>query len=182
MVATNARLSKPEATKVAQMAHDGLARAIRPAHTMLDGDTIFALSTGRGRADVTAVGAFAAEVVAQAVLRAVRLAASAGGLPGLATPGSAMRRNPDFKLRQNLAAAIKGGWPVLQAIRLSASCAVVAGCLGAYACRLPRSSSLKIRLSTMLTMLITRLPQEQRSPAVDRQAQTEGVARSTRSP
>jgi L-aminopeptidase/D-esterase-like protein len=88
VIATNARLSKPEATKVAQMAHDGLARAIRPVHTMLDGDALFALSTGRVGADVTAVGAFAAEAVTLAVLRAVRLAASAGGLPGLATLGA----------------------------------------------------------------------------------------------
>ena len=58
-VATNARLTKSEATKVAQMAHDGLARAVRPAHTMLDGDTIFALSTGNKKADVTIIGAFA---------------------------------------------------------------------------------------------------------------------------
>jgi L-aminopeptidase/D-esterase-like protein len=86
VVATNARLSKPEATKVAQMAHDGLARTVRPAHTPLDGDTLFALSTGRLRADVTVVGTFAAEAVTLAVLRAVKLAASAGGLPGLATP------------------------------------------------------------------------------------------------
>lgn len=85
VVATNAVLNKAEATKVAQMAQDGVARSIRPVHTMLDGDTIFALSTGRVRSNVTAVGAFAAEVVAQAVLRAVRLAASAGGLPGLAS-------------------------------------------------------------------------------------------------
>lgn len=84
VVATNARLTKPEATKMAQMAHDGLARVIRPAHTMLDGDTIFALSTGAKQADVTTLGAFAAEVFAQACLRAVRAAHSAGGLPGLA--------------------------------------------------------------------------------------------------
>ena len=83
VVATNARLSKAQATKVAQMAQDGIARTIRPAHTMLDGDVIFALSTGRRKADVSTVGAFAAEVVAEAILRAVRLAASAGGLPGL---------------------------------------------------------------------------------------------------
>jgi L-aminopeptidase/D-esterase-like protein len=83
-VATNAKLTKAEATKVAQMAHDGLARTIRPAHTMLDGDTIFAMSTGRRRADVTIVGAFAAEAFAQAVVRAARMAKSAGGLPGLA--------------------------------------------------------------------------------------------------
>jgi L-aminopeptidase/D-esterase-like protein len=86
VVATNVRLDKAQAMKVAQMAHDGLARAVRPVHTMLDGDTIFALSTGRLRADVTVVGAFAAEVVTHAVLRAVRSAASAGGLPGLAGP------------------------------------------------------------------------------------------------
>ena len=85
VIATNVRLDKAQATKVAQMAHDGLARTIRPAHTMLDGDTLFALSTGRLRGNVNTVGAFAAEVVAQAVLRAVRLAASAGGLPGLAS-------------------------------------------------------------------------------------------------
>jgi L-aminopeptidase/D-esterase-like protein len=83
VVATNARLTKAEATKVAQMTQDGLGRAIRPAHTMLDGDTIFALSTGSARADVTTIGAFAAEAAAAAILRAVRLAASAGGLPGL---------------------------------------------------------------------------------------------------
>jgi L-aminopeptidase/D-esterase-like protein len=83
VVATNARLNKSEATKVAQMAHDGVARAIRPAHTMLDGDTIFALSTGSVRADATTVGAFAAEAMTEAILRAVKSAAPAGGLPGL---------------------------------------------------------------------------------------------------
>lgn len=82
-VATNARLTKAEATKVAQMAHDGLARAVRPAHTMLDGDTIFALSTGNKKADVTTVGALAGEVMTQAILRAVKMAAPAGGIPGL---------------------------------------------------------------------------------------------------
>jgi L-aminopeptidase/D-esterase-like protein len=65
------------------MAHDGLARAIRPAHTMLDGDTIFALSTGRRRADVNIIGAYAAEVFAQAIVRGVRAATSAGGVPSL---------------------------------------------------------------------------------------------------
>ena len=83
VVATNAAFTKAEATKMAQMAHDGLARAIRPAHTMLDGDTIFALATGGRKADVSTVGAFAAEVTAQAIVRAVRMASSAGGLPGL---------------------------------------------------------------------------------------------------
>jgi L-aminopeptidase/D-esterase-like protein len=82
-VATNAKLTKAQATKVAQMAHDGLARTISPAHTMLDGDAIFALSTGTKQADVSTVGAFAAEVMAQAILRAVKMAKPAGGLPGL---------------------------------------------------------------------------------------------------
>ena len=82
-VATNAKLTKAQATKIAQMAHDGLARTIRPAHTMLDGDTIFALSTGTKKADVSTVGAFAAEVIAPAILRAVRMAKSVGGVPGL---------------------------------------------------------------------------------------------------
>lgn len=85
VVATNAKLTKSEATKVAQMAQDGIARTIRPAHTMLDGDTIFALATGRKKADPSTVGAFAAEVTAQAILRAVIKATPAGGLPGLRT-------------------------------------------------------------------------------------------------
>jgi L-aminopeptidase/D-esterase-like protein len=83
VVATNAKLTKTEATKIAQMAHDGVARTIHPAHTMLDGDTIFALSTGNKKADVTTIGTFAAEAIGQAIIRAVKLAASAGGLPGL---------------------------------------------------------------------------------------------------
>ena len=82
-VATNAALTKVQATKVAQMAHDGLARVIRPAHTMLDGDTIFALSTGNKKCDVTVIGAFAADAMSQAIVRAVKMSASAGGLPGL---------------------------------------------------------------------------------------------------
>ena len=86
VVATNANLTKSQATKVAQMAQDGLARTIRPAHTMFDGDTIFALATGEHKADVSMVGAFAAEVMAEAILRAVRKAAPAGGLHGLLQP------------------------------------------------------------------------------------------------
>jgi L-aminopeptidase/D-esterase-like protein len=94
VVATNVQLDKAGATKVARMAQDGFARSLRPAHTMLDGDAIFALSTGRVRGNISSVGAFAAEVVAQAVLRAVRLASSAGGLPGLADlPASARIRH-----------------------------------------------------------------------------------------
>jgi L-aminopeptidase/D-esterase-like protein len=81
VVATNAGLSKEEANKVAQMGQNGVARTVRPAHMMLDGDTLFALSTARQRADVNLVGAYAAEVVAQAVTRAVKAAERAGGLP-----------------------------------------------------------------------------------------------------
>ena len=83
VVATNAKLTKAQATKVAQMAQDGIARTIRPAHTMLDGDVIFALSTGSRKADVSTIGAYAAETMAEAILRAVKMAGSAGGLPGL---------------------------------------------------------------------------------------------------
>jgi L-aminopeptidase/D-esterase-like protein len=86
VVATNAKLTKAQATKVAQMAQDGIARTIRPAHTMLDGDVIFALSTGTKKADVSIVGAFAAEVMAQAIVQAVKMAKAAGGLPGLGKP------------------------------------------------------------------------------------------------
>jgi L-aminopeptidase/D-esterase-like protein len=82
VVATNAKLNKAQATKVAQMAQDGVARAIRPAHTMLDGDVLFAVSTGREKADVSTMGAFAAEVMSQAIVRAVKTASPAGGLPG----------------------------------------------------------------------------------------------------
>ena len=82
VVATNAKLNKTQATKVAQIAQDGVARAIRPAHTMLDGDVLFALSTGAEKADVSTIGAFAAEVMSQAIVRAVKRASPAGGLPG----------------------------------------------------------------------------------------------------
>jgi L-aminopeptidase/D-esterase-like protein len=82
IVVTNAALTKSEATKVAQMAHDGLARTINPVHTAADGDTIFAAATGTAaaRADVTTIGALGAEVMAHAVNRAVL---SATGIPGL---------------------------------------------------------------------------------------------------
>jgi len=83
VIATNAKLTKAQATKVAQMAQDGLAQSIRPAHTLFDGDTVFTLAIGDVEADVTTVGAFAAEVMAQAIVRAARMAGPAGGLPGL---------------------------------------------------------------------------------------------------
>ena len=71
VVATDAALSKNEATKVAQMAHNGLARTIRPCHTMVDGDTIFALSLGDKKADTSVIGSVAAEVGSRSVLHAV---------------------------------------------------------------------------------------------------------------
>ena len=85
VVATTACLNKEQVNKVAQMAHDGLARCVRPAHTMLDGDTIFALATGERQADVNIVGAFAAEVFSEAIIRAVRAAKPGGGLPACGT-------------------------------------------------------------------------------------------------
>lgn len=82
VVATNAQLNKEETNKIAQMAQNGLAQAIKPAHTMFDGDTIFALATGGGpRANVNAIGAFAAEVTAQAIRRAVQQATPLFDLP-----------------------------------------------------------------------------------------------------
>jgi L-aminopeptidase/D-esterase-like protein len=85
VVATNAVLTKAEATKVAQMAQDGLARTIYPAHTVRDGDTVFSLATGSwgGTPDVTIVGALAADVLAEAILRGVRLAKGLPGIPSV---------------------------------------------------------------------------------------------------
>ncbi len=81
VVATNAKLTKAQATKVAQMAHDGLARAIYPAHTPADGDTLFALALGsfEGEANLAVLGALAADATAEAILNAVRSASSAAG-------------------------------------------------------------------------------------------------------
>ena len=89
VVATNARLTKAQATKVAQMAHDGVARTISPSHTPYDGDTLFALATGtrEGDADLLTVGALAAEAVSDAILRAVRAAKGIPGFPAAAEIG-----------------------------------------------------------------------------------------------
>jgi L-aminopeptidase/D-esterase-like protein len=83
VVATNALLDKAQATKVAQMAHDGVARAIQPAHTPFDGDTIFALATGvwDGPHDLLTIGELAAQATAEAIVRAVEAAESAAGFP-----------------------------------------------------------------------------------------------------
>lgn len=79
-VVTNATLTKAQAKKVACMAHDGYARTMRPAHSMVDGDTIFTMATGGVDADISVVGFLAARVVAQAVVRAVTRSESAYGL------------------------------------------------------------------------------------------------------
>jgi L-aminopeptidase/D-esterase-like protein len=79
-IATNAKLTKAQVNKVAQMAHDGIARAVNPAHTMFDGDAIFALASGEKEAETTAIGAFAAETMAQAIRNGVRYATSLDGV------------------------------------------------------------------------------------------------------
>jgi len=84
VIATNARLDKVQTNKVAALASIGVARAISPVNTMADGDMTFAISLGKESASVDAVGVAAAEALAQAVLRAVRAAKTAGGIPGLA--------------------------------------------------------------------------------------------------
>ncbi len=87
VVATNVALTKEQVNLVALMAHDGYARAIRPAHTLFDGDAIFALSAGHARGDaestfsVSAIGHAAAEVIAAAIGRAVRAASALHGVP-----------------------------------------------------------------------------------------------------
>lgn len=83
VVMTNAALTKLHATKVAEMAHDGLARAVRPVHTTFDGDLVFALSLGQKRADLNTLGAAAAEVTTRAIVRALRMAKGLGGIPAV---------------------------------------------------------------------------------------------------
>ena len=83
VVATNAALTKVEATKLAQLGQLGMARVIYPVNTMSDGDLMVAMSCGTARAPIDALGVAAAEAVSEAILRAVRLAPSMGGLPGL---------------------------------------------------------------------------------------------------
>ncbi|HEX7169718.1 MAG TPA: P1 family peptidase [Rubrobacter sp.] len=81
IVATNARLSKPQANKVAQMAHDGLARAIYPVHTTVDGDVVFAASTGGVETVPDVVGAWGARMIEESIVRAVRAAEGMYGIP-----------------------------------------------------------------------------------------------------
>src|SRR5258708_7179214 len=83
VVATDARLTKAQANKIAQMSHDGLARSINPVHTPSDGDTMFALATGKaGRAaNITLIGMLAAEMTAAAIVSAIRSAKGIAGFP-----------------------------------------------------------------------------------------------------
>jgi len=72
VVATNAKFNRDGVTKIAEMAQDGLAYVIRPSHTLFDGDMVFAMSVGDESADVMAIGAIAAELVAEAIVQAVQ--------------------------------------------------------------------------------------------------------------
>ena len=81
IVATNVSFTKEQVNKMAQMAHDGLARAINPCHTMLDGDTIFAISLGNKEGDLTTIGTIAAEVMQRAIIKAVTAAISLASVP-----------------------------------------------------------------------------------------------------
>ena len=94
VVATNARLDKAQANRMALMADDGLARAIVPSHTVGDGDTVFALATGRyaGAVNLTVIGALAADVMAEAIVRAAAMADGAGGLPAARDLGTIPER------------------------------------------------------------------------------------------
>jgi len=94
VVATNAKLTKAQASRMALMADDGLARALFPSHTLGDGDTVFALATGgwNGTADVSNVGALAADVIAEAIIRAAVMAKSSGGLPSASDTGTVPAR------------------------------------------------------------------------------------------
>lgn len=83
VVVTNGMLTKAEANKVSEMAHNGFARTINPIHTMVDGDTIFTMATNKVKADINLIGTMAAEAVAKAVLNGVYFAESANGLKAL---------------------------------------------------------------------------------------------------
>ena len=78
-ILTNAKFDKSQLTKIAEMAHNSYARTIRPVHTTADGDSIYAVSVGNESADINAVGTLAANVMAQAIIRAVYSAKSLYG-------------------------------------------------------------------------------------------------------
>ena len=83
VVFTNAGFSKPQLCKIAGMAHNGLARSINPVHTSADGDSIYAVSIGELRADQDLIGTLSAEIISEAVIRAVESADGAFGHPCL---------------------------------------------------------------------------------------------------
>jgi L-aminopeptidase/D-esterase-like protein len=103
VVATNARLDKAQANRMALMADDGLARAIAPSHTPGDGDTVFALATGRfaGEANVTVIGALAADALAEAIVRAAVFAQRSAGLPAARDIGTIPERFRSAVAAQN---------------------------------------------------------------------------------
>lgn len=80
IIVTNARFGKSELNKIASMAHNGYARAIRPVHTMMDGDSIYAVSTGGFEADINLVGSLAAYVMGKAIGRGCQAAESLAGV------------------------------------------------------------------------------------------------------
>jgi L-aminopeptidase/D-esterase-like protein len=94
LVATNARLTKADVNRVALMADDGFARAINPSHTSGDGDTVFALATGKwdGPANASMIGALAAEAMAEAIVRAAAKAETLGGVPSAKELGTVPAR------------------------------------------------------------------------------------------
>jgi L-aminopeptidase/D-esterase-like protein len=94
IVATNARLTKAQVNRVALMADDGLSRAVSPSHTIGDGDTVFSLATATwtGQADITTIGALAADALSEAIVRAAVHAASSGGLPAARDLGTVPSR------------------------------------------------------------------------------------------
>jgi L-aminopeptidase/D-esterase-like protein len=94
VVATNARLTKAEVNRLALMADDGLARAVSPSHTIGDGDTVFSLATAtwQGQADITTIGALAADALSEAIVRAAVRATSSGGLPSARDLGTVPQR------------------------------------------------------------------------------------------
>jgi L-aminopeptidase/D-esterase-like protein len=94
VVATNAKLTKADMSRIALMADDALARTINPSHTTGDGDTVFALGTNRwtGEANVSIIGALAADVLSEAIVRAVSTAEPLGGLPSARSLGTAPAR------------------------------------------------------------------------------------------
>jgi L-aminopeptidase/D-esterase-like protein len=94
LVATNAKLTKADVNRMALMGDDGFAKAISPSHTSGDGDTVFALATGRwdGEPNLTIIGSLAAEAMAEALVRAVSFAETSNGVPSARELGTVPAR------------------------------------------------------------------------------------------